>query len=380
MKTREVLKNAVCAALTLAVAVLAAGVGCSMDHPAKNGGTFSIKIEDDPNAPRYYSVMQDIMTITTPGSAADFSCFAVNVTGPGIVSNNRIGNECTILGDNMNGRGVGIVSDPVARGKTIELNVIPGKDRRVDVYGVFPPTQECGGSNDIATDQFGYYLGGKDVEIHENTQVTVQTFFQSGKPPSVACKNDLWLRAGINPPHEVYYKDASIVDISTSAPSPTPTASPSPSYTPLPQQNYADILNPDGTYFEARAYDNTYYPALEFRYNVTNLTMSNFSSMEVVFSAAAGKTSGSCGPSGSVVPSVAAMEVWKQSTGLWVGGFQPLQASLQPQFYGASVPNPSEFVFPANSQKFIIARIRTATAASYCGFVRVDFAALSLRR
>lgn len=62
--------------------------------------------------------------------------------------------------DNMNGTGVGILSEVFPRGEPIELLVPAGKSRRIDVYGVYPNyCIETDSSTDGGAGGGGYYLG-----------------------------------------------------------------------------------------------------------------------------------------------------------------------------------------------------------------------------
>lgn len=384
----EYLKNAVYAASTLIVAGLAAGVGCSMDNPAKFGGTFSIKIEDDVNAPKYFSLAQDLGlgvhgygsqlfspdSMTGPSTSSDFDCFGVNVTGPGVVSNHEIGSECTVL-DNMHGRGEGLVSKKlVRRGEYIDFDLLPGPNRRIDAYGIYPPDQDCGGNNDIPVDQKAYYMGGVDVDIRPNLQVTIPVTFQLDQPPSLACKHDLELKAGFNPPNTAYYDSTSTL----------PLPSPSPVPTLLSQfgvQDYSNILNADQTFFSVTSVPN-YYSQILINFDVTNLTVSDFNNMEVDFVAAAGSAigSGSCSSLGTV-STPGTMQIWKRSATSWQP-IQTFQLSTQPQFYSRFFQNPSDFVFvDFNGRKIISVNVYAQAAQSTeCGFVKLDFAAIRLMR
>ncbi len=396
MRTSEYLKNAVFAALTLIVAGFAAGVGCSMDNPAKLGGTFSIKIEDDVNAPKYFSLAQDLglgvhgygshLFTAGPTTSGDFDCFHVNITGPGIISNHEIGPECTIL-DNLHGRGQGIVSrKPVRRGEYIDLDLLPGPGRRIDAYGVYPPEEECGGANNIAVDQKGYYMGGVDVDIRPNLQVTIPVTFQLDQPPSVACKNDLGLRLGsTNSPHIGYYN----VFISGTSPwpAPSPTPTPSPAIT-FSGADYAAVQYPDSQGGDVSTnfffLNSTSYPGVTevmISFNVTNLTLSDFSRFEANILATAGTATSGCNtqtftgfiPSGFV-------QVWNSSIGQWENIQSGTITSPYIQFFSQSFQNPDAYPQVYGGQKWIWIRTYVVQTSTGCRILKLDFASLRLLR
>ncbi|MBI3555794.1 MAG: IPT/TIG domain-containing protein [Deltaproteobacteria bacterium] len=123
---------------------------------------------------------------TNPTSTADFSCFAVNVTGAGIAPDSTQLQGCT-SSTNMHGTGVGLVSQTVPRGTPIALTVPSGPARSIDVYGVFPPDQSCTGtSNSGGGGGAGYFLGRNVTDLGADTTVTVGIGY-GGANPEVVC-------------------------------------------------------------------------------------------------------------------------------------------------------------------------------------------------
>lgn len=122
-----------------------------------------------------------------PINRASFDCFAVNLTGPGIGSFGDT-TDCEKGSDDMNGRGVGILSDLFNTGENIFLDDVPsGNDRRADVYGLYPSPPDCGGTLAAGSIVGVYYLGGKTFNLESNTTLTITTSFTAGQSPSMAC-------------------------------------------------------------------------------------------------------------------------------------------------------------------------------------------------
>ncbi|MBI3555793.1 MAG: IPT/TIG domain-containing protein [Deltaproteobacteria bacterium] len=177
---------------------LAVGLSaCSLEAPKSNNG---IKIViDDPHknaalaAPMLNSfeslMFSPHILAVGPSSTADFTCFAVNVTGAGISPNSAQLQGCT-SSTNMHGTGVGSVSNTTARGTPVSLAVPSGPSRTIDVYGVFPPDQQnCGGAAQGSSGGGGgggYFLGRTVSDLAADTTVTVGIAY-GGAAPDVVC-------------------------------------------------------------------------------------------------------------------------------------------------------------------------------------------------
>ncbi len=189
-----------------AVGAAAAFSACSLDVPKSRGSGVRIII-DDPNknaalaAPLLNSfeslLFRPHLLATNPTATSDFTCFAVNVTGAGIGPDSKQLQGCTSA-TNMNGVGVGSISKTTPRGTAIEMNVIGGPDRTIDVYGVFPPDKDncggtsgssggSGGSGSSGNDNGGgYFLGRAVKDLATDTSVTIGISY-SGANPDIVC-------------------------------------------------------------------------------------------------------------------------------------------------------------------------------------------------
>ncbi|MEW6057893.1 MAG: hypothetical protein AB1540_14895 [Bdellovibrionota bacterium] len=185
---------------------LVAFSACSFEDPqsSKNGGGLKIILEEQASSQElsmnlsqlnWFPNSSSFRTQATPTSIADFNCFAVNITGPGVPQSNNL--DGCISPDNMRGRGFGLTSDGVPRGQSIEVDITTGPSRAIDVYGIYP-SNHCGGSGgssggggsgDEEEEGAGYFLGGVMRNIVEATSITVPISYGGGGP-SVQCPND----------------------------------------------------------------------------------------------------------------------------------------------------------------------------------------------
>ena len=142
-----------------------ASSGCSLEVPSKGKG-LSIRLEDR-QAPLPANLLlaspqaiwdSAALLAATPTVISDFNCFTVNVTGQGVAPSVSMAG-CTLTNDPA-GAGFGAVASPVARGTPIELDLAAGTNRRIDVYGIFPPTKECaaGSSGSSNANSQGYFV------------------------------------------------------------------------------------------------------------------------------------------------------------------------------------------------------------------------------
>lgn len=159
---------------------------CALQSPDNNGVRIVL---DEKSAPT--EVFRGLMGIpsvqTGPTTVGDFGCFAANITGDGIPSDSEKLSGCTST-DNMAGRGVGKLSEPVGRGVAIEVDVAGGPQRYIDIYGIYPSSGCPGGSAGAtgASNDKGYLIGRRIADLTENTTVTIPVAY-SGGPESVTC-------------------------------------------------------------------------------------------------------------------------------------------------------------------------------------------------
>lgn len=169
--------------------------GCAFDAP-KDSGAVKIIIDDPSTAPKSVALamLENLTTSaaggggggsgSSPTTTSDFNCFAVNVTGPGIVPQGGNIQDCKSTND-MHGAGVGIITNSAPRGSPISISVPAGADRTIDVYGVYPPDANCGGAGSGSND--GYFLGRVKQALSKDTTVTIPISYVSNTSPDVTC-------------------------------------------------------------------------------------------------------------------------------------------------------------------------------------------------
>lgn len=177
--------------VAMGLACLALGVfsgACSLEVPgAKDAGALKILLDERDPAAFFSSLMlEDPIRVMAPTTISDFNCFIVNVTGPSISGNALLPADCAVS-DNFRGRGPGIMPFPVPRGRTIEVTISAASQaRQIDVYGIYPPVSECGGTSTPGSTKEGYFLGGTQAVIDEAKSVTIPVSF-SGTAASFSC-------------------------------------------------------------------------------------------------------------------------------------------------------------------------------------------------
>lgn len=159
--------------------------GCSLEKPTN---TMGLKIILEDQQAQSFNLFSDPSILADPTSNSDFNCFTVNVTGPGVPSNVQAFGGCS-SGDNFHGRGQGLMAKPVPRNSSIELDLPAGSARTIDVYGIYPPLSECGGSDNSSS--AGYYLGGVTRDLLTSTSVAIGINYTSAAiPGKVTCSGD----------------------------------------------------------------------------------------------------------------------------------------------------------------------------------------------
>ncbi len=270
---------------------LVLSVGCSLKDPKDiNSHKLMINLEkqnDDYSVQNvfsstgYYSLFLPPNANGDPQSINDISCFAINVTGSGILQDNDL-HDCRIIQPfNMHGVGQGKISEMAPSGSMIQLDVQPGFNRRIDVYGVYPTTLTCNNNDEIPAAQKGYYLGGLTTDLLGDTSVNIPvTYNQSTPNIAVVCDKDLLLKFGIQSAgHRIYTSNAATL------PS-TPTSYPTVSETPSPTE-ISNISYGDGNYVIAQGGTSsggtTGYAEVHF--NVTSLNLNDYDGLEMMVNA-----------------------------------------------------------------------------------------------
>lgn len=123
---------------------------------------------------------------TPPTATADINCFMINVTGAGVAGTPLFAQECSSA-TNMQGRGVGAVSSPRARGMPISVSVAAGPARTIDVYGIYPSVQECGAAG--SQESAGYFVGRTTIDVNDDATVQIPVSFIAGSPADVTCQH-----------------------------------------------------------------------------------------------------------------------------------------------------------------------------------------------
>jgi hypothetical protein len=121
---------------------------------------------------------------TSPSVTSDFTCFAANITGPGVVGAPFPG--CT-SSNNYDNRGLGIMPLPVARGAPITASVPAGSGRRIDIYGMYPAVPSCGATS-VTQAPAGYLMGSTTVDLStSDATVNIPVSFSASTASSFSC-------------------------------------------------------------------------------------------------------------------------------------------------------------------------------------------------
>lgn len=158
---------------------------CSLEIPTRE--TFKIVLEEKSAAAEalWGLATADPRALSAPATLSEFDCFGVNVTGSGILSNLKSLSACSSA-NGFAGRGAGLGAENlVRRGQTIELDVPAGTERRIDVYGIYPPPAACAGSE--GTNPSGYLLGSAVRDLLEPATVVIPISYASGASPDLNC-------------------------------------------------------------------------------------------------------------------------------------------------------------------------------------------------
>ncbi|GEM_PF-1811005 len=164
-----------------------------MEVPKWSGSGLRIILEEQPQNTLITNLHNTFNTfaptIDAPTSISDFNCFAVNVTGEGIQSNPDALSDCSST-DNFAGVGVGIVSKGLfSRGQSITLDIPAGPKRNIDVYGIYPPANDCPGGASGASgssSDSGYFLGRATRDLSEPATVVIPISY-SGASATITC-------------------------------------------------------------------------------------------------------------------------------------------------------------------------------------------------
>ncbi len=184
-----------CMMLGLALAI--AVTGCSL-KAAKDANAHGLKIiiqDQQPNATLAGNAKLSSLALPGPGSSAGFSCFLVNIVGQGIGA--KAGPASCGLTGAFSRAGTGIVSSPSPRGSAIEVDLPVGPARKIEVYGLFPPSEECGGAPGVTSGV--YFLGSVTRDLFASTEVTIAASFTAGAASDLTCvppDQDLACHAG----------------------------------------------------------------------------------------------------------------------------------------------------------------------------------------
>lgn len=263
--------------------------GCSLKNPNDiNSNKLFINIERQKNlneSPQFLSTNELTSFLLPPNASGnpqtidDINCFAINVTGSGILPDNDL-HDCRILQPfNMNSVGVGKISEMYPSGTSIQLDVQPGFNRRIDVYGVYPTNLTCNNNDEIPAAQKGFYLGGLTTDLLGDTSVSIPVSYDQNNPNiGVVCDKDLLMKFGtLSSGHRIYYSNA----ISGPAtPTPYPTASPTPQATDV-----ANISYGDSNYVTSAGSTGPSYGYVEVHFNVTNIVSNEYDGIEVMVNA-----------------------------------------------------------------------------------------------
>lgn len=314
--------------------------------------------------------------ISTPAAASDFDCYGINVTGPNISATEDIGN--CIVHDNFAGKGQGILAGLVPYGQSIEIEVPAGKDRRVDVYGFFPPPSYCFDDptlDDVPASQKGYLVGTASVDISEATSVTVNTAFSQGAASSFTCTND---SITMNPASS-YYGHIAYSDNTQSV---LPTSSPNIFPTPVVTSNFVNVdatrVSSDSKFEETCGVAK--FSMHYFYFNVSQLKVSDFNNLEVDWNGSGGTgiTGGCPGGVTAITAGFVNIAIWDENTAGWVNLGSTTPSNLTHENIFAYLTNPVDYTVNISGTNYIVFRAATNGIGAGTADLQTDQAQIRL--
>ncbi|HRK02813.1 MAG TPA: hypothetical protein PLH57_09120, partial [Oligoflexia bacterium] len=356
------------ASILAALTAVAAGNlfgACSLEPIEDTASAINIRIENEP--PGLLAMLGDPFQINAPTQPSDFNCFAVNVTGDGITPSASIGG--CVSSDNFNGTGPGITSRHFLRGTAATIYVPAGDLRRVDVYGFYPSTPECGGSAGAVYS--GYFVGSKSIKLAEGGDVSIPISY-SGANASVSCSEP---EVNLIPTHvRQRNTTSSVCTFNSSAPPTFPT----PPSGPIIGPSDTNYLVEDGN-LNVSECDTapTETMDIQFRFDATGLDLSTFGRMEVHWKGRGGTSGTGCNGSASQTLTTGGATAWlyEVSTDSWIQIGSASGTSVQLQ--GGDFFQPlSRFV----TSNYIFLRVVTPQLASGCAIIHTDVARIRLVR
>ncbi len=133
------------------------------------------------------SCLLDPWRIGALSSAADFSCFYVNITGSGLTASAPL-ERCTFedLGVfEYQGIGVG----PLRDGESAEVQIPVGLQRKFSVYGLYSTSGDCAAVAAGSEAFSGFYLGSSTVDLSQDTTVTIPISFSASSAAVFSCRS-----------------------------------------------------------------------------------------------------------------------------------------------------------------------------------------------
>ncbi len=170
---------------------------CSLHRSEDEGKPFTIQLVKDGSAPKTdLAAFLGISTSPSPAPSTidDMSCFAVNVTGPGVIPRNQDLHNCD-MSDDYAPIGFGRTSDALTFGTPITLDIPSGSSRTIDVIGLikdgggFHCDNSPSGGGDSLGLVYGYLVGRVQKSILNSETVTINVGY-SGEAPKLACSDD----------------------------------------------------------------------------------------------------------------------------------------------------------------------------------------------
>ncbi|HRK01874.1 MAG TPA: hypothetical protein PLH57_04360 [Oligoflexia bacterium] len=353
--------------------------GCSFKPlPEGLSNKLTIFLKDNTQTAALTSLTRPPFAIQAPTSTTDFDCFAVNITGDGVLPDSEQFQGCSING----GAGVqsfGFFSEPFKRSSSISVEIPAGDARRIDVYGIYPSTGilECGGSMGGNGDEAaGYYVGSSTINLTASTSVSIPISFASGTTAALDCEGDghaITYTAQVNGSNAAgrYWNscgDAALVD-STDIPPITSTAF-------AGAENTAVSSN-DATSFNAECD----YVGINFNVTVNEYAVyadlttiqTYYDRLTIYWTGSAGIYSTPCdsssSPTGAGSGATPRMEVYNDSTSTWesITTVGTTETSIT-----HTITNPANYYDPATNAIWFRVVGGVTNGASTCSVVKTN--------
>ncbi len=309
------------------------------------------------------------LSIFSPTTTADFTCFGANVTGPGIVGSGHVGCSST---NNYNTKGPGAFSNLAPRGSPLTVSVSSGNSRSIDVYGVYPAPPECGGAATGASPSEGYVLGSKTVDVTNDTSVTIPVSFTNGTVASMTCAP---MGSGGTVLNLTAAGTSACVVYTAPPTSPAPTGTVAGTVFSGPEVIEAQTENGTKVVKECVSASAAEMEFIEYQFDATaaGITLSNFSGFRLIWKGLAGNYTGTCTSAATLGAAGGIVFLYNYDNGTspsWINVGTTSSSSGVDTIVSADQGIPTNYAYVGT--KIVVRVVSAAASSGNCAVVNTD--------